>query len=173
MKSLKDRLVSDYGFPVSLKYSDPDGDLITLESDNDFKDLIRLNSGTVKVYVSKTEQANHVATILNSQTPMESGILKLNPLRVNLPRPAPRVPSANINKSKPIHIKWQKAELLGTGATGNVYLAFSLPNGKMMAVKQMDVTDLDEHQRVYETNIFLFFFKIDFIGERNYFINEI
>lgn len=99
----------------------------------------------MKVYVSK-DNVNNISTILNSETPQESGILKLNPLRVSLPKPNTRVSSAN--KSKPVHFKWQKAELIGTGATGSVYLAFSLPTGKMMAVKQMDVTDLDDHQKI-------------------------
>lgn len=50
---LKKRLSLDYGFEVSLKYEDSDGDLITLSSQNDFDDLVTNESqDTINILVS-------------------------------------------------------------------------------------------------------------------------
>jgi hypothetical protein len=47
------RLTLDYGFDISLKYEDQDGDLITLTSQNDFEGLLMAESETVNVIVSE------------------------------------------------------------------------------------------------------------------------
>lgn len=53
-QSLRKRLSTDYGFEVSLKYEDKDGDLIMLSSQNDFDDLFLGGYETVNVIVSET-----------------------------------------------------------------------------------------------------------------------
>jgi len=50
---LYNRLTLDYGFDISLKYEDQDGDLITLTSQNDFEDLLMAESDVVNVIVSE------------------------------------------------------------------------------------------------------------------------
>jgi hypothetical protein len=52
---LKKRLSSDYGFDVSLKYEDKDGDIILLASQNDLNDLFLYGeSDTINAIVSET-----------------------------------------------------------------------------------------------------------------------
>jgi hypothetical protein len=38
--SLKQRLIDDYGFDLTVKYEDMDGDFITIASQNDLNELI-------------------------------------------------------------------------------------------------------------------------------------
>ena len=57
---LKKRLSLDYGFEVSLKYEDGDGDLIMLSSQNDFDDLVTNESAedtAINIVVTET---NHL-----------------------------------------------------------------------------------------------------------------
>jgi len=52
------RLSNDFGFPVSLKYQDIDGDMIILNTQNDFDDLVRTESAqTINVVVSADVRA--------------------------------------------------------------------------------------------------------------------
>ena len=55
-RSLKQRLTEDYGFELTMKYEDGDGDLITLGSQNDLKELLCDAVGTVNCFVSHVEQ---------------------------------------------------------------------------------------------------------------------
>jgi hypothetical protein len=48
---LKKRLSQDYGFEVSMKYEDNEGDLIILSSQNDFDDLLIGEPDTVNVHI--------------------------------------------------------------------------------------------------------------------------
>ena len=52
---LRKRLASDYGFEVSLKYEDGDGDWIILSSQNDFDDLVanEISGDTINIVVSE------------------------------------------------------------------------------------------------------------------------
>lgn len=52
---LRKRLALDYGFEVSLKYEDGDGDLIILSSQNDFDDLVanEISEDTINIVVSE------------------------------------------------------------------------------------------------------------------------
>ena len=67
---LKKRLATDYGFEVSLKYEDRDGDLITLSSQNDLEDLIaytcEFEHDTVNVIVTEAIQ---LPTLSRRETP--------------------------------------------------------------------------------------------------------
>jgi serine/threonine protein kinase len=71
---LQSRLESDYGFDLSLKYQDSDGDYITLASQNDLNELIELESGTVTVIVVPVADGGAtLARVLLSPTPTASG----------------------------------------------------------------------------------------------------
>lgn len=136
IESLKSRLSEDYGFPVSLRYLDQDNDTITLETQNDLDELLGSNTGTVKVIINKIET-------LPKNFSTERDLLRTSlPIVNTVKQETSNIPQATL-------IKWKKAEILGTGATGNVYLGFSLPLGKMMAVKEIEITDYDSYQRVY------------------------
>lgn len=54
--TLKQRLADDYGFEVSLKYQDVDGDLIVLSTQNDLDEMMehQLNAGQTTVTVRCT-----------------------------------------------------------------------------------------------------------------------
>lgn len=135
IESLKSRLAEDYGFPVSLRYLDQDNDTITLETQNDLDELLGSNTGTVKVIINKIET-------LSKNFSTERDLLHTSlPVVNNIKQETTNIPQNTL-------IKWKKAEILGTGATGNVYLGFSLPLGKMMAVKEIEITDYDSYQRV-------------------------
>ena len=49
--TLKRRLTSDYGFDLSLAYTDADGDLITLASQNDLRELLDTGLAAANVRV--------------------------------------------------------------------------------------------------------------------------
>ena len=77
---LASRLSQDYGFDVSLKYEDPEGDLITLASQNDLNELIEgaqtprpVRVITISVYVfDKVEAPSDTSRVLMSPTPPSS-----------------------------------------------------------------------------------------------------
>lgn len=65
---LRKRLSMDYGFEVSLKYEDGDGDLIILSSQNDFDDLVtNENTDDTAINIIVTE-SNHLP-ILSRREP--------------------------------------------------------------------------------------------------------
>jgi serine/threonine protein kinase/WD40 repeat protein len=68
---LYQRLTLDYGFDISLKYEDQDGDLITLTSQNDFEDLLMAESDVVNVIVSE----NMLPSLLNKRQPKVASLL--------------------------------------------------------------------------------------------------
>jgi hypothetical protein len=41
-------------------------------------------------------------------------------------------------------IRWQRAELIGSGAFGRVYLGLNLDTGQLMAVKHLELTDVSD-----------------------------
>eukprot|EP00500_Bicosoecida_sp_ms1_P004052 CAMPEP_0203807038 /NCGR_PEP_ID=MMETSP0115-20131106/839_1 /ASSEMBLY_ACC=CAM_ASM_000227 /TAXON_ID=33651 /ORGANISM="Bicosoecid sp, Strain ms1" /LENGTH=2508 /DNA_ID=CAMNT_0050715707 /DNA_START=176 /DNA_END=7698 /DNA_ORIENTATION=- len=86
-RSLSARLANDYGFPVSLKYEDSDGDLVTLSSQNDLNELLTNEVGRryVAVHVSEAPAPPppstpvDVSRVLASPTPT-AAVVVLNPL---------------------------------------------------------------------------------------------
>ena len=57
---LKKRLSLDYGFEVSLKYEDGDGDMIMLSSQNDFDDLVSNESAEDTVINIMVTESTHL-----------------------------------------------------------------------------------------------------------------
>ena len=69
---LKQRLSNDYGFEVSLRYEDADGDLIVLSSQNDLNELVETETRrSVTVHVNNKESMA-VSQVLMSPTPVAS-----------------------------------------------------------------------------------------------------
>ena len=52
---LKKRLSNDYGFEVSLKYEDSDGELIILSSQHDFDDMFHVGQDAINVHVAAVQ----------------------------------------------------------------------------------------------------------------------
>ncbi len=180
---LKQRLSNDYGFEVSLRYEDADGDLIVLSSQNDLNELVETETRrSVTVHVNNKESMA-VSQVLMSPTPVASaGHL----------RPLPSLPHLGSNglelsavgkmsnssssfvpdrmlrsmgggsglggtrhdartfwHSRPRQtepIRWQRGEVIGQGAYGTVYLGLNLDTGELMAVKQLDTTEVSEKE---------------------------
>ncbi|GMH98600.1 hypothetical protein TrST_g10471 [Triparma strigata] len=239
-RSLKQRLAQDYGFEVSLKYEDPDGDYITLSCQNDLNELfasvLEFKQRAVKVLVDVTGQEKDAGSqrVLLSPTPTASAAT-LNPLPTagagaidlgesstslladkhqtttpvvvasnlsqasnhssnfrgtcvatatldddcklvealpsdHLPNSAkllqslrsipseaepdtnstpsistisrpPQNTAFHTNEDEP-KIRWQRAELIGSGAFGRVYLGLNLDTGQLMAVKHLDMSEV-------------------------------
>ena len=85
-QTVKQRLEADYGFEISLQYEDPDGDLITLSSQNDLLELVEscpsLRS-SVTVHISHAARLP-VSSLLMSPTPSVKQGSRLNPIH-NMP----------------------------------------------------------------------------------------
>ena len=96
-QTMKQRLEADYGFQVSLRYEDPEGDLITLSSQNDLIELIEscpTIRGSVTVHVSQASRLP-VSSLLMSPTPSAS---RLHPIH-NMPSLPRLSPSGEINNN--------------------------------------------------------------------------
>ena len=46
----------------------------------------------------------------------------------------------------PPKVRWQRGEVLGQGAYGTVYLGLNLDTGELMAVKQLDTSEVSERE---------------------------
>eukprot|EP00762_Andalucia_godoyi_P001615 ANDGO_00302.mRNA.1 Mitogen-activated protein kinase kinase kinase A len=45
-------------------------------------------------------------------------------------------------------VRWKKGEVIGSGAYGTVYLGLNLDTGELLAVKSMEVSDGENHQKI-------------------------
>ena len=158
---LKQRLSHDYGFEVSLKYHDQDGDLITLASQNDLNELIQSGLETVNVIVSESllpnlQLARATKPVLPSPSPTLSSTREWSQLAY------PMTPSNNTNNNNRFNrfpqieqyqhenqdrpIQWKQGEILGQGAFGVVYLGLNIHSGELMAVKKMSLEDISNKE---------------------------
>lgn len=166
---MKKRLSSDYGFDVSLKYEDKDGDFIILSSQHDLDDLFIFGeSETVNVNVSETVFLPHlqlkgssksIATASSTMPQMKDwsrNSSASNSSHANMLKPivnssrVERFPSINDSSSPFRHestnIRWKRAEMLGQGAFGVVYLGLNIDTGELMAVKQMATEEVSKRE---------------------------
>jgi hypothetical protein len=70
-QKMKQRLEADYGFQVSLRYEDPEGDLITLSSQNDLIELVEscpTLRGSVTVHVSQAARLPVSSLLMSPDT---------------------------------------------------------------------------------------------------------
>lgn len=174
MFSLKRRLSSDYGFDVSLKYEDRDGDFILLSSQNDLDDLINFSErDTIDVVVTEAvvlpdllrKSASKSGGVFNSGSLSSSREWQRNSPSHALPTPnaaqvqrnshglkLERFPSINdnnpfsINRQEQSNIRWKRGEVLGQGAFGIVYLGLNIDTGELMAVKQMATEEVSRRE---------------------------
>ena len=158
---LRRRLSTDFGFELSLKYEDEDGDMIVLSSQNDFTDLMLSGMETVNVIVSAAllpvvSQRTVKAPASSLGTPASSS----SHGNWNLPngggRASAHTPSTPMmqNRTSSLErfpvidqsfgsqqlqqaIRWKRGEILGQGAFGIVYLGLNTDSGELMAVKQV------------------------------------
>jgi hypothetical protein len=164
---LKRRLSTDFGFDVALKYEDRDGDLITLSSQDDLIDLLQdATNETINVIVSEstalpqlnlkagttkppalfggTRDTSARSSGLNSSSQMMA-FPKLNSLskveRFPIISESNKVSTDNM----PL-IRWKRAEMLGQGAFGVVYLGLNIDTGELMAVKQMATEEVSKRE---------------------------
>ena len=170
---LKKRLSLDYGFEVSLKYEDHDGDLIILSSQNDLDDLFasEIERDTVNVFVTESNNllpalarrdttkqqifpANNNASAVGGGNGGSSNQSFRQDLRSSTAVSFERFPqidspagiSGSFMSQQPRrnNIRWKRGEVLGQGAFGVVYLGLNVETGELMAVKQMAIEELSK-----------------------------
>ena len=161
----------DYGFNISLKYEDQDGDLITLTSQNDFEDLLITESDVVNVIVSENmlpslnKRQPQVTSLWSqgsgpaqgvswakqqqqngSQSPFLHAPTPLSTMRQNssnrLLERFPQIESSATPLPSVRGTRWKRGEILGQGAFGVVYLGLNVESGELMAVKQINNDEL-------------------------------
>ena len=152
----------DYGFEVSLKYHDQEGDLITLASQNDLNDLLLSGLETITVIVTEALLPNlHATKYMKSSAapsplPYETRVWSRNGF-VNTPTiqtgtRLDRFPSIESNtfvdqpNSQSRNIQWKQGEILGQGAFGVVYLGLNIDTGELMAVKKLSLEELSNKE---------------------------
>lgn len=161
---------------MALKYEDRDGDMITLSSQDDLIDLLQYSSAeTINITVSEstalpqlnvkansTSSRNTAGNVLvsssvmnQSREPPVRGVHGTPSQSIAASRmlPIPRVerfPNIADNQrggdTLPSIIRWKKAEMLGQGAFGVVYLGLNIDNGELMAVKQMATEEVSKRE---------------------------
>lgn len=156
--SLKRRLSNDFGYEVTLKYEDRDGDFITMSSQDDLQDLLAYShSDVVNVLVSESTSLPQLNT-RSVSTAQQQRTNTMSRGGSDWPRPAVATPTQhhttalprlgqqqqpqpqrfpNIFQEADTPIRWKRAEILGQGAFGVVYLGLNIDTGELMAVKQM------------------------------------
>ena len=171
---LKKRLALDYGFEVSLKYEDHDGDLIILSSQNDLDDLIASETerDTVNIFVTESNNllpalarrdqtkqqifpANNNANALGGggiggssnqsfRQDLRSSTAVSFERFPQIDSPAGAGGSFLSQQPRRSNIRWKRGEVLGQGAFGVVYLGLNVETGELMAVKQMAIEELSK-----------------------------
>lgn len=146
---------------MSLKYEDKDGDYIILASQNDFNDLfIFSDSDTFSVMVSESvslPNVNRKSTTIKPTTGVFNTVQNSQSWNRNSAGPAglsgklERFPiisdsSSALFRQESYGIRWKKAEMLGQGAFGVVYLGLNIDTGELMAVKQMATEEVSKKE---------------------------
>lgn len=134
---------------MSLKYSDGDGDLITLSSQNDLDNLLIFagTRSTIDVFVSELLQLPDIKrTTHTARYPSTSTTASPAVAITKMPIIPPLFPAmssaASSLGSKDTTIKWKRGEVVGQGAFGVVYLGLNTESGELMAVKQMALEEV-------------------------------
>jgi len=172
---LVSRLNDDYGFAVTLKYQDSDGDMIQLETQNDLDELLEETSTqSIKVFISEASQSNTpVRSNVNnsggssgSHRKLHKGLVSkvsvlssadvkkkdiIDQAMTNLARRKSKTQLLQQSANKRQNMlqskwRWQRGEILGQGAFGTVYLGLNLNSGELMAVKQLDSNEVTKKQ---------------------------
>ncbi|RYG62411.1 hypothetical protein EON64_17895, partial [archaeon] len=168
--SVKKRLSTDFGFDVSLKYEDREGDFINLTSQNDLNDLFLYSElqSTINVLVSEAIGLPQLAKTKSSSQASFQPLLSrgwsrgntassssavLTSSMASISRMPPRFPVIADSKLHPpggerdgSNIRWKRGEVLGQGAFGTVYLGLNIDTGELMAVKQMATDEVSRRE---------------------------
>ena len=143
-----------------MKYQDTEGDLITLSSQNDLDDLLQSGMTTVNVVVAEalpslhgrrgsarttllTTPAQHIGTPKSEWSQRLFSSQRLDQSGGTRESLFPSVPQLN---NPPRAIRWKKAEIIGQGAFGIVYLGLDVDTGGLLAVKQMAIEEVSARE---------------------------
>jgi hypothetical protein len=129
-------LSADFGFDVSLKYEDRDGDYISLTSQNDLNDLfLYVEGSTVNVVVTEAISLPQLTQRKSSQSGLQPLLAPLSrewsrssvqssqgpstafpqrfPASTNSARPLDRFPNIDGRMTESNNIRWKRGEMLG------------------------------------------------------------
>lgn len=140
--------------------------MITLSSQNDLDDLLQSGVSAVNVAVAEALPSlqNHrpapasraqLGGILSAPSHLDGGIQKLHsqsPLRMSSRGTATSARDASLFPSVPQQghpsrsIRWKKAEVIGKGAFGVVFLGLDVDTGGLLAVKQMAIEEVSARE---------------------------
>jgi serine/threonine protein kinase/WD40 repeat protein len=140
---LKKRLTSDYGFEVSLKYEDKEGDLIILASQNDFDDLILSGSETVNVIVSEQSILPNLSRLSTSNRGSIGTPLQRTSSLFNNSSLAAPTPSSSFSPNPFNNKDWAKPGI-GTTGGGNSLLRIATANSKDLGFNKFPSIDVQE-----------------------------
>lgn len=160
---------ADYNFEVSLKYEDNEGDHITLSSQNDLDDLLQSGLTVINVIVTealpsllgrRSAQSKGGGGLLSTPSHAESGAgrdwQKQSGQRTQSPMALANsrysssrdqgLPSVPLQSYAGRSIRWKKAEVIGKGAFGVVFLGLDVDTGGLLAVKQMAIEEVSARE---------------------------
>eukprot|EP00743_Colponemidia_sp_Colp-15_P006240 GILK01006712.1.p1 GENE.GILK01006712.1~~GILK01006712.1.p1 ORF type:complete len:572 (-),score=95.99 GILK01006712.1:175-1890(-) len=133
---LVQKVEQEYGPDLSVGYKDEDQDLITIRSQGDL-DAAMAHVGAsniLRLYLS-SKSINKSKSPSNGSSNDSTGS----------PTHTHTHPPLNPLQSHPI--RWQRANLIGEGAHGKVYLAMNVDNGQLLAVKSINLRVTNEGQQ--------------------------
>lgn len=146
---MKEKLI-DYGDSYILKYEDIEGQLITIQNQEDLDNFFefRDKSAIPKLYLYHDSESggSSVSSTLSNSFPDISP----SPQTVPIQQGPKRRPNISLQNGKSTTLtpatsnnnttrKWQKGYLLGAGNFGKVFLGMNNGDGTLMAVKEIDL----------------------------------
>ena len=155
MKTLK----MDYGELESMTYEDTDGDTISIRNQHDLTQafdyyLEHLEGSTLRVCIVKTEPPSdgslgesQIQTIKRKKQPDSARRTDVAfPVKTKTPPSFTQEGSlgATMVDTAAAGFKWKKGNLLGKGAVGSVYLGMVEGSGLLMAVKVIELGELEK-----------------------------
>eukprot|EP01080_Neovahlkampfia_damariscottae_P005215 gene5215-8827_t len=145
------KLSSEYKFSLKLSYKDEEGDLISILSEDDFQEAISFfheSSTSIKFQIQKQKNDSLTKPIIQMKSiNLQDANLYINPSSNNF---SPKVRTSSSSSPVPVvsppspmpktSFNWQKGGLLGSGSSGEVYMALNVDTGEPMAVKMIPIS---------------------------------
>jgi hypothetical protein len=135
------KISSEYKSPFKLSYLDEEGDLISILTEDDFQEALHFfysnSTPSIKFQILKSKTDHSLQDTSLFITPSS-----VTPKSNNSPKPEKIVsPPSPMPKTT---FNWQKGGLLGSGSSGDVYMALNVENGEPMAVKMIPISLTDD-----------------------------